>query len=589
MTTNAKTIRLFLRHAFRHKLLVFGLLSWLPILIVLHQVIPPIIAADVLDRLSAGDFIQNDLWGSFGNSLLTYSLLIIFTATLGWRLVIFLIWKMEIKVIRHLMNRVFDHLVSLDLEFHNNSFGGSLVSRSNKLMSSYIRLADTFVFEIYGLFIMSVATGVVLWSRAPHFVITFYVIAILYILFTIRATRYIRILSSIEASKQNKVTGYLADMVTNVMAVKSFARQDFENERFGEATSDVANAGTKLMWAQIHRDNIFAVFTSMIGALALILATASVVIYNAEIGTVFLVLSYATNMTARLWDFSHRALRNINRALGDAEEGIEMLDRTPEIADPNQPVAMPANKGIIEFRAMDFSHDDTPLFKDFSVAIEQGQKIGLVGHSGSGKTTLTKLLLRFKDISSGSILINGVDIRSVRQAELRSIISYVPQEPLLFHRSLKENIAYGKPAASMDEIIQSAKGGNAHEFIEKLPHGYDTLVGERGVKLSGGQKQRVAIARAMLKDAPILLLDEATSALDSESEQLIQDALWKLMKGRTAIVIAHRLSTIQKMDRIIVLDNGEIIEDGPHNELIKRKNGQYARLWRHQSGGFLID
>jgi ATP-binding cassette subfamily B protein len=209
-----------------------------------------------------------------------------------------------------------------------------------------------------------------------------------------------------------------------------------------------------------------------------------------------------------------------------------------------------------------------------------------VGHSGSGKTTLTKLLLRFSDVDGGTISIDGQDISHIKQEDLRSHIAYVPQEPVLFHRSLAENIAYGKPDATKDEIREAARKAHADEFIQKLPKGYDTLVGERGVKLSGGQRQRIALARAILKDAPILVLDEATSALDSESEKLIQDALKKFMKGRTTIVIAHRLSTIQSMDRIAVLKDGSIAEQGSHRELLANKH-TYAELWKHQSGGFL--
>jgi ATP-binding cassette subfamily B protein len=222
------------------------------------------------------------------------------------------------------------------------------------------------------------------------------------------------------------------------------------------------------------------------------------------------------------------------------------------------------------------------------LSIHAGEKIGLVGHSGSGKTTFTRLLLRFSDLDKGEILIDGQNIANITQDDLHNEIAYVPQEPLLFHRSIKENISYGQPAASMSEIDKAAKQAHAEDFIEQLPKGYETLVGERGVKLSGGQRQRIAIARALLKDAPILLLDEATSALDSESEALIQDALWKLMEGRTAIVIAHRLSTIQRMDRIVVMDDGKIVEQGSHKKLLKL-GGTYAKLWARQSGGFIED
>ena len=239
-----------------------------------------------------------------------------------------------------------------------------------------------------------------------------------------------------------------------------------------------------------------------------------------------------------------------------------------------------------------FTHDEgqgDTLFHDFSLTVNPGEKIGLVGSSGSGKTTLTKLLLRFADIDSGEIAIDGQDIAEVTQASLREQIAYVPQEPLLFHRSVRENIAYGRPDATDTEIEKAAKKAGAYDFIVNLQDGFDTLVGERGVKLSGGQRQRIAIARAILKNAPILILDEATSALDSESEALIQKSLETLMKNRTSIVIAHRLSTIAKLDRIIVLENGRIVEDGTHDQLLAKKRGVYAKLWARQSGGFIED
>jgi len=226
------------------------------------------------------------------------------------------------------------------------------------------------------------------------------------------------------------------------------------------------------------------------------------------------------------------------------------------------------------------------IFNDFNLQIKAGQRVGVVGRSGSGKTSLTRILLRFSDVDHGEVLIDNQDITKVSQESLHKSIAYVPQESSLFHRSIRDNIAYGKPNATEAEIIKSAKEANAWEFIAKLPEGLDTMVGERGVKLSGGQRQRIAIARAILKNSPILVLDEATSALDSESEKLIQDSLDNLMKNRTSLVIAHRLSTIAKLDRIIVLDQGQIVEDGTHDQLINQK-GIYAKLWQHQSGGFI--
>lgn len=226
--------------------------------------------------------------------------------------------------------------------------------------------------------------------------------------------------------------------------------------------------------------------------------------------------------------------------------------------------------------------------RNFSLDIQPGEKVGLIGYSGGGKTTITKLLLRFMDVDHGSITVDNTDLRDLKQQDLRRIIAYVPQEPLLFHRSIRENIAYAKPHASKKDILRAAQIAYVEDFAKDLPKGFDTMVGERGVKLSGGQRQRVAIARALLKDAPILVLDEATSALDSQSERYIQKALWELMEHRTAIVIAHRLSTIQRMDRIVVMDKGEIVQIGTHKELLKDKKGIYARLWAHQSDGYLV-
>jgi ATP-binding cassette subfamily B protein len=255
-------------------------------------------------------------------------------------------------------------------------------------------------------------------------------------------------------------------------------------------------------------------------------------------------------------------------------------------ADTARPLRV--GSGEVNFDNISFTHADgsEKVFSNLSLQIAPGQRIGLVGRSGSGKTTLTKLLLRFADVQAGSITIDGQNISEVKQKSLRDSIAYVPQETTLFHRSIAENISYGRPNASKAEIVKAAKLANAWEFIKNLPDGMDTLTGERGVKLSGGQRQRVAIARAILKDAPILVLDEATASLDTESEKLIQQALSRLMKNRTSIVIAHRLSTVAELDRIIVLDHGKIIEDGKHADLIA-SGGAYAKLWNRQTGGIL--
>jgi ATP-binding cassette subfamily B protein len=309
----------------------------------------------------------------------------------------------------------------------------------------------------------------------------------------------------------------------------------------------------------------------------------------ALLGIGLFAFTFTLNLSNRLFQVN-LMLRNIEDAFLQASPMTEIIMESPEILDAPDASALKVTKGAINLTDLSFNYEDfgtgQQVFEKLNLQIAPGEKIGLVGPSGGGKSTLTRLLLRFDDLSAGSITIDGQNIASVTQSSLRKSIAYVPQEPLLFHRTVAENIAYGKPGATSKNVAAAAHSAHADDFIKNLNKGYDTIVGERGVKLSGGQRQRIAIARAILKNAPILVLDEATSALDSESEVYIQDALWKLMKDRTAIVIAHRLSTIQKMDRIVVLEDGKITEQGTHKQLLKNK-GTYAKLWGHQSGGFI--
>ena len=591
MSTTKQIIQLYWRHAWRYRRMVVGITILMPATIFVHQFLTPILIADVFDRLSTGDFNQNDLWGSFGSQIIIYTVFSLLGGVVLWRIVNFLVWRLETYVQRDLAQTQFNHLMRLDAKFHANSFGGSLVSQTNKLNGAYVRLADTTIYNIYTLLIAFAITVTVLWSRAPIYVVALTVMSAVYIAVSIKITKPVRKLVEQEAEAQNKQTGVLADMITNIMAVKSFAAMPSEQKRFAEAAENTRRKTINHAVAALSREVVFGTATSLIDVLAFTLAVASVVLFDAQLGTVFLVMRYTSNITSRLWEFPQHALRNYNRGFGDAKHGAETLNLDIAVKDLDSPEKSRISDGEIVFDDVSFKHEDSQdtdmLFEHLKLVIKPGEKIGLVGHSGSGKTTLTKLLLRFSDINEGAILIDGQNIARIGQDDLRNSIAYVPQEPLLFHRSIAENISYGS-SFSQKEIIQAAKRANAHEFIKTLPDGYETLVGERGVKLSGGQRQRVAIARALIKDSPILVLDEATSALDSESEQLIQSALWKLMEGRTAIVIAHRLSTIQKMDRIVVMEEGKIIEQGSHDELIKHK-GKYAELWAHQSGGFLED
>ena len=592
--TTKQTLRLYWQHVKKYPGYVSGLLFMVPVGILTFRLIPPLIAANVLQKLNSGNFTKGDVWGSFGHEIILYSALALGGGIFAWRIIIYLIWKLEGLVTRDLERTMFNKFVDLDSGFHADNFGGSLVSQTSKFRNSYVRLADSFVFQLYGLIISTVFVSIVLYKTSAVFVWSLLVFSVLFILFNILLSRKVRDLGAIEARANNKVTGYLADAETNILAIKSFSSGRFEKRRFEHATENSRHKMMDLMWGTLKLQLFSSTVTSGVLVMAVIVATVAVAVYDANPAVVFLMFTYASFIGDNLWEFGSSTLRNFNRSMGDAQEATITLSTPNAVKDPTKPEYFSSKNGLIEFKNVTFDHESATnnnsesLFSDLSLMVQPGEKVGLVGHSGGGKTTITKLLLRFMDIDGGEILIDSQNISKVTQDELRSVIAYVPQEPLLFHRSLFENIAYGKKNASKEEVLRVAKLSHSHEFIGLLPNGYETLVGERGVKLSGGQRQRIAIARAMLKNAPILVLDEATSALDSESEKLIQSALWKLMEGRTAIVIAHRLSTVQKMDRIIVLEKGKIAEQGSHNELLDKK-GVYAGLWKHQSGGFLED
>jgi ATP-binding cassette subfamily B protein len=304
------------------------------------------------------------------------------------------------------------------------------------------------------------------------------------------------------------------------------------------------------------------------------------------VGDVALMQMYLLRIFDKLWGVG-RNIRHIYEALADANEMTEILLRPHEVKDLPNANNLEVERGEIKFENVTFGyHEEADVLNKFNLAIKPGERVALIGPSGGGKSTIAKLLFRFYNLQDGRVLIDEMDIAEVTQDSLRASIALVPQDPILFHRSLMENIRYAKPEASDEEVIRAAKLAHAHEFISSFRQGYETLVGERGVKLSGGERQRVAISRAILKNAPILVLDEATSSLDSESEMLIQDALKELMQGRTTIVIAHRLSTVMQVDRIVVIAGGRIAEEGRHEELLKVQEGTYQRRWEIQAGGF---
>lgn len=588
-TDTAKdTLVTFWHYACRYPRYIWAIGLLLPITLLVHQFLPQMVIATLLDALSRGDFSTHDLWSEFGWLIALYAVLRIASATYMWRWIIILLDRLEAKVLKDIANRIFDHLLSQGMAFHADRFSGALVSQTTKFMSAYVRLAETTVMQFLPLVLSFLFTAIILSPKAPLFVLVLFIFSLVYIMVTAKATKRVRQKSAVDAHTQSRQTGQLSDTLSNIVAVKSFAATDHEKRRFMKITEKTRQKTVEHVNLHNSRQLYFSALTSGMTSVSVLLAVGSVVWFDTNIGVAFLVLDYSANIIAKLWQFSSSTLRDVNRAFGEATDMLAILQISPNIVDPKKPRRARMQKGAITFKDVSFTHSEASeaLLKHFSLTIRPREKIGLVGRSGAGKTTFIKLLMRFSEIDQGSILIDDQRIGAVKQEDLRRAIAYVPQEPALFHRSIKENIGYGNPKATQAQIIDAARRANAHEFIVTLPKGYDTLVGERGVKLSGGQRQRIAIARAILKNAPIIVLDEATSALDSHSEVLIQKSLQKLMAKRTAIVIAHRLSTVQKMDRILVMEHGTIVEQGSHEELLE-KQGVYARLWKHQSGGFI--
>ncbi len=554
--------------------------------ILVGNILSPLFYKKIIDLISNSGNIDRTI---LSPSLFHYVILIAVTLVSGQiiaRLGQNLVSKFQASVIRDLHDLSFAKLQNHSYSFFADNFSGALVNKSRKFVRAFEMMHDIIVDTFWNTFVAFSGMFIVFFIQARSIALIFLAMSIVYVSIIFLMSRKKIEYDLARSAADSRVTGYLADTITNVMSIKSSSALKREINGFKKVTENEYFLRLRAWLFGNTQNAIQGAILVVVQIIAAFLTAHLWLTGQISAGMFLLVQSYTVMIGGYFWDLG-RAMSKFTEAMSDMDEMVEIFKKTPDILDDPKPETCKIKEGVIEIKNISFDYDKgADVFLNFSLQIKSGEKIGLVGHSGSGKTTITKLLMRFVDVCDGSILVDGQDIRKIKQDDLRKNISFISQEPVLFHRSIKDNIAYSWPSATDEDIIEVAKKAHAHEFISELHLGYETLVGERGIKLSGGERQRVAIARAMLKPAPILLLDEATSSLDSISESYIQDAFNELMKGKTAIVIAHRLSTIQKMDRIIVLDHGKIVEEGTHKQLLEKK-GFYADLWNHQTGGFM--
>jgi ATP-binding cassette subfamily B protein len=563
-----------------------------------NAVAAPLIFASLLSRIAQlGPHGHEGLWQSFGPLLVAYAFVLV-AATIFGRIGGWMNWGATLRSFGRAITSGYDHLMSLSHSWHTDRPSGEVIAT---LETSTWAFADMIDATVWGILRISVTTigaivvlGIVAWPVAL-------VMAGLVGVFALVLHR--RMGRVVAAEKEfsdahSRATGVIADTIANLTTVRSQAAEEREKEHVGALVADSLSADLRarkvFTSTRIQMESAMAFFNWAAIVVGVVLALHHV----AAAGAVYLILFYATFVGTSLEE-SFEFIRLISRAIGRCAKFAGIAATQPDIVDLPGAPDMVVPHGGVEFRGMRFAYRaGAPLFEGLDLRIEPGEHVGLVGPSGSGKTTLTKLMLRYADRDGGLIEIDGQDIACVTQHSLRGHIAYVPQDPQMLHRTIAENICYGMEsgggvgsgvsAVDMDLVRAVGRAAYVDEFVERLPDGYETVVGERGMKLSGGQRQRVAIAQAMAKGAKVLVLDEATSALDSESESLVQEALWHLMEGSTALVVAHRLATIARLDRIVVLDRGRVVEQGTHAELLAAgRAGVYGRLWAHQSGGFL--
>ncbi len=548
------------------------------------DVLTPLYSGRLVDAVARGAATDEVAWNAAVAAFLM--LLALSGGAIALRHIAFMgIIELTLKMMTEIASDAFHRVQRFSTDWHANSFTGSTVRKITRGIWALDLLNDTILVALFPSAVMLVGSTLLLGWYWPMMGAIVAAGSIIYVALTVTLSLgYVAPAASLANAWDTKLGGSLADAVSCNPVVKAFGAEGREDGRLGRVI-EKWRSRTRRTWVR-------GTINGTTQGVTLIVLRAAVIGFaimlwsggRATAGDIAFVLTAFFVLQGYLRDVGMH-VRNVQRSVNDLEELVAIHDEALGIEDAPGARPIAIKEGRIDFEKVTFHYGGhaTPLYKDFSLTIRGGERVGHVGHSGSGKTTFVKLVQRLYDVTGGRILIDGQDISQVQQSSLRAQIAIVQQEPILFHRSLAENIAYARPGATMREIEQAAKLASAHDFIETLPKGYATLVGERGIKLSGGERQRVAIARAFLADAPILIFDEATSSLDSESEVLIQEAMERLMVGRTTLVIAHRLSTVRSLDRLLVFDKGRVIEEGDHAQLIRRQGGIYRRLFERQA------
>ncbi len=580
---NKETLKIYWDHMRPYRPLV-GLCVFGVSLLIGGDIAFPIIFKHLIDMLAAAESNRGALnLNEVYRQIIPLAGLMAVTL-MGWQVGLGALNRFESRMMRDLVNTCFAHMHAHSARFFADSFGGALVTRTNRFVNASEQIVDQFILHLGQTVVRVILIlGVLLWYNQVLGTI-FFIWTVLLATFNFFFTKYKLKYDLEKAELDTKVTARLADTFTNALNVKFFAAAKREQEEFEKLTDKHRLARFKVWSLGVGYDGIQGVAIRTLDIGMLVVAIGYWHAGTLSLGDLIMLRSYFFQLADGIKNLG-KNVRMIYENFANANEMTEILLTPHEVVDREHAVHLRPAEGIVEFRTVQFSYTqgNRIILQDFNLKIKAGEKVGIVGPSGGGKSTILKVLARLHDIQGGQILIDHQDIAMVTQESLHRHIAFVPQDPVLFHRSLMDNIRYSRPEATDEEVLRAAQLAHCHEFISSFPQGYDTLVGERGVKLSGGERQRVAIARAILMDAPILVLDEATSSLDSESEAYIQDSLERLMRGKTVIAVAHRLSTIQKMDRIVVVKEGHVVEEGKHDLLVKIENGHYQKLWGLQS------